>query len=100
MLDVVHYLFESDSLAEKEMQDAKTRMRRSIYGNLYDRSYTWGEDTYDDYGGQEASGGARAYQGNDAAGPPRMTHKPYTPPTPVNAASPKPFGNVLDAPIG
>jgi hypothetical protein len=99
MLDIVHYLFESDSIGEKEEQDAKTRMRRSIYGQLYKRPYTWGsgveqESADGEWGSQEVGRPVT----NDGA--PVLTHKPYVPPTPVNAAAAKPFGNVLDAPLG
>ena len=98
MLDVLHYLFESDSLVEKETQDAKVKMRRTIYGQLYERSYRWGSDTADgrDFGTQEVASGERM----DFSEPPRLTHKPYIPPTPIDATAAKPFGNVLDAPLG
>jgi len=92
MLDIVHYAFEIDALAEKEVHEAKTKMRRMLYGQLYGRTYTWGDATASgsEFGTQEvASGGGST-----------LTHKPYVPPTPVNAASPKPFGNALDAPLG
>ena len=98
MLDVVHYFFESDNLAEKEVQDAKVKMRQVLYGQLYKRTYTWGSDTgtstADGWGGQEV-GASPMHAAN-----PVMTHKPYIPPTPVNAASGKPFGTALDAPLG
>jgi len=97
MLDIVHYYFENDCVGEKEAQDAKIKMRRVLYTQLYERPYTWGEeDGSHEFGTQEvASGDSYA-----AGGGPKLTHKPYVPPTPVNAASPKPFGNVLDAPLG
>lgn len=99
MLDVLHYLFESDSLVEKETQDAKVKMRRTIYGQLYERSYRWGSDTVDgrDFGTQEVASG-ETWSGEPSS--PRLTHKPYIPPTPVDATAAKPFGNVLDAPLG
>lgn len=98
MCDVVHYYFENDNLAEKEMQDAKIKMRRVLYGQLYKRSYSWGSDDMGDreFGSQEVASGD-VYAGG---GEPRMTHKPYIPPTPVNADSAKPYGGVLDAPLG
>lgn len=89
MLDILHYCFESDSIGEKETQDAKIKMRRTLYGQLYERSYHWGDDAVDvnDFGTQDASGTQQ------------LTHKPYVPPTPVNADAAKPFGAVLDAPL-
>jgi hypothetical protein len=88
MLDVVHYYFETDALGEQEEQDAKTRMRRTLYGQLYSRPYTWGQTSSSEFGTQDASGGQQ------------LEHKPYIPPTPVNANAAKPFGTVLDAPLG
>jgi len=102
MLDVVHYLFESDSLVEKETQDAKVRMRRTVYGQLYGRAYTWGSETADgnEYGTQEVASGDVFSGGSGSSGDPQLTHKPYIPPTPVDASSAKPYGTVLDAPLG
>jgi len=93
MLDVIHYYFETDSVGEKEMQDAKLSMRRTLYGQLYERTYTWGNSSSADaeFGTQQVASGSSSSE---------LTHKPYVPPTPVNAASPKPFGTVLDAPLG
>jgi len=90
MLDIVHYCFEADALGEKEVQDAKAKMRSTIYSQLYGRSYTWGNGTRErEFGTQELASGVST-----------LTHKPYVPPTPVDAAAAKPFGTVLDAPLG
>jgi hypothetical protein len=97
MLDVLHFYFETDNLGEKEEQEAKLKMRQRIYTQLYDRSYTWGDDTGGrEFGTQEVASGD-VYAGG---GQPKLTHKPYIPPTPVNANAAKPYGNVLDAPLG
>jgi hypothetical protein len=97
MLDVVHYYFETDAVGEKEGQDAKVKLRRILYGQLYQRPYTWGEESGADtaFGSQEVASGDYV-----AGGAPELTHKPYIPPTPVNADSVKPFGAALDAPLG
>lgn len=95
MLDIVHYFFESDSLGEKETQEAKAKMRHTIYGQLYDRSYTWGNDVEQEFGTQEVLGADGGGGGTSG-----LTHKSYIPPTPVNANAAKPFGSVLDAPLG
>ena len=91
MLDIVHYAFETDALAEKETNEAKQRMRRILYGQLYGRKYTWGDETASggDFGTQEVASGTTS-----------LTHKPYIPPTQVNAASVRPYGAALDAPLG
>jgi hypothetical protein len=98
MLDVLHYYFENDSLGEKEEQEAKTKMRRSIYTQLYQRPYTWGDETGGREFGTQTVASGDIYQGGGSTS--QLEHKPYIPPTPVNAASPKPYGNVLDAPLG
>jgi hypothetical protein len=98
MLDVLHYLFESDAIGEEEVQKAKHRLRTNLYTQIYDRAYTW---DVGQGGPSDASGHAYGTQevGSSAATT-QLTHKPYIPPTPVNAASPTPYGNVLDAPLG
>jgi hypothetical protein len=93
MLDVLHYYFETDAVGEKEEQDAKLKLRRSIYRTLYQRPYTWQDDSDGgEFGTQDASG-------SPVNRPAKFEHKPYVPPTPVNPNSPKPYGNVLDAPL-
>ena len=104
MLDVLHYYFETECVGEKETLDAKKRMRRTLYGQLYGRTYRWG----DDVGGEAEFGTQSAdthYANATAAnrgvsGGPAITHKPYIPPTPVNADAHNPYGTVLDAPLG
>ena len=96
MLDMLHYFFETDSIDEEEEQKAKLKMRRSIYRNLYQRTYTWMDDvgeSHHEFGTQDASGVG-------AARSTELTHKPYIPPTPVNADSPLPFGAALAPPMG
>jgi hypothetical protein len=106
MLDVLHYLFESDSIDEQETQDAKRKMRGVIYGQLYERPYTWGSESADtrEFGTQDVASGDVDYSqptstSGSARGGPQLTHKPYIPPTPVDPTSPRPFGTVLDAPL-
>jgi hypothetical protein len=103
MLDILHYLFETDAVGEKEEQDAKSKLRRTLYTQLYQRPYTWGDASGGrEYGTQEVASG-EVYSGGvskSGSGAPGMTHKPYIPPTPVNANAAKPYGNVLDAPLG
>lgn len=96
MLDIIHYLFESDSLDDEETSKAKLKMRRTLYKVLYMRRYTWqeGEGEYRDFGTQEISANPSGGRSTE------LSHKPYVPPTPVHADSPLPYGNVLDAPLG
>jgi hypothetical protein len=104
MFDVVHYCFESDSLDEKEIADAKHKMRSIVYNQLYERPYTWGSDTANEreFGTQEVASGDFDYgQSSTSSVPdaPQLTHKPYIPPTPVDPTSSRPFGAALDAPL-
>ncbi len=97
MLDVLHYLFESDAIGTEEEQDAKHRLRSTLYGQLYERDYSW------DVGRKSQDASGQEFGTQEVGGSPthaRLTHKPYIPPTPVNADSVMPYGNVLDAPLG
>lgn len=107
MLDVVHYVFETDSIGEKEELDARRSMRSMLYRELYGRAYTWGQTTTtaDEWGTNVTTANGRAYVDKSSspsvpAGPPVLEHKPFIPPTPVNADAPLPFGNALDPPMG
>jgi hypothetical protein len=104
LLDVVHVLFEEDSApVEREVLAARTRMRRGIYMELYGRkSYDWGSEPE----GREERAAPRDAGGTDVATLPavlsgkRLESKPYIPPTPMDASSGAPFGELLDAPLG
>jgi hypothetical protein len=98
MLDVLHYLFESDAISTEEEQDAKHRMRTALYSQLYEREYTWGGGSRSS--SRDASGHEFGTQEVGGGGTQEFTHKPYVPPTPVNADAALPYGNVLDAPLG
>jgi hypothetical protein len=111
-LDVIHFFFEEDSFADsKESAEAKDKIRETIYRDLYDRTYKYSVKS-------KTSGGFSSGNYTSANGsleefsleeeeklptpvdPLKMAPKPYTPATSVDASSLKPFGNVLDAPIG
>jgi len=109
MLDIVHYFFECDVFTTAEEHQARTSVRQLLYRDLYGREYTGG-------GSADSAGGVREFGTQEVAsgdffaaeqvtapttpGGPVLTHKPYIPPTPVDPTSAKPFGNVLDAPLG
>ena len=100
MFDITHYFFETDNLGTKEEQDAKLDMRRMLYSELYNRPYSWMESAST---GRRADGGQAGQEfGTQEVGgaPKQLTHKPYVPPTPIDAAAAKPFGDLLDAPLG
>jgi hypothetical protein len=97
MLDVLHYLFESDAIGTEEEQDAKSKLRGILYTQLYERAYTWSTGSKNrDADGREF--GTQEVHSSPVR--PQLTHKPYIPPTPVDASSSMPYGNVLDAPLG
>lgn len=95
MCDVLHYYFEVESVVDSEFADARQEVRGQLYGKLYGRKYTWGANRSStrEFGTQEV--------GMDpASGVPELEHKPYVPPTPFDPSSTRPYGSLLDAPLG
>jgi len=101
MLDVIHVLFEEDytSALNAEQVDAKIRVRQVIYREFYDKTYssTFSSNSYID---EETINPAVDYSDVKPFDPKEAARKPYVPPTEFNPESPKPFGKVLDAPLG
>lgn len=106
MLDVVHYFFEEDILrfSNSEHAEAGSRVRVSIYENMYDREYKYEFISSE----KDSNDGGRSYIGDDIDDPlndltPMTTKpkklKPYIPPTDFDPDSYNPFGSVLDSPI-
>lgn len=106
MLDVVHYFFEEDILrfGTSEHAEAASRVRTSIYRNMYDTEYKYEFVSSE----KSAQSGGRSYIGDDIDDPlndltPMDTKpkklKPYIPPTDFDPDSYNPFGSVLDSPI-
>lgn len=100
-VDLLHYYFEIDAnVSSGEQAEARDAMRAQIYGELYKTVYKYGgksskvndfsalDDPYDDMpmpvDPMEKS----------------FTTKPYVPPTMLDEGSSRPFGSVLDAPLG
>ena len=104
MLDVLHYYFEEDALwsSTAEHAEAKDAVRSQVYAELYNKTYNYG--------------GTKTKQFDiDEIGPPlgddeipvpvdpfarSNSVKPYTPATNFDPDSHRPFGQVLDAPLG
>lgn len=106
MLDVVHYFFEEDILrfSNSEHAEAGSRVRVSIYENMYDREYKYEFISSE----KDSNDGGRSYISDDIDDPlndltPMTTKpkklKPYIPPTDFDPDSYNPFGSVLDSPI-
>jgi hypothetical protein len=100
-LDILHFYFETDAnVASGEQAEARDAMRSQIYSELYGREYKYGiksskvndfsalDDPYDDMptpvDPMEKS----------------FATKPYVPPTTFDEEASRPFGSVLDAPLG
>lgn len=106
MLDVIHYIFEEDlTFSTGEQADAQTEVRKSLYRELYNKTYNYNRGS----GKSKNANGFDDIEGLMEEEPPVVPVDPvkeskktkaYTPPTNLNADSPLPFGNVLDAPIG
>ena len=104
LLDALHYMFEEDMVPmNAEQQEAREKMRVNLYSEIYERgSYKW--ITQKSGGGESASG--TTYGGDfDSASEPvdgkvKLESKEYIPPTPFNPDAAKPFGDILDEPMG
>ena len=110
MLDVIHFYFEEDMLAasSKEHLEVRDHVRSTLYREFYDREYQ--------YGSSSSSTSLSPSILDDELGvddvPPQpidpeqeskafaVPPKPYTPPTRINPNSAKPFGALIDAPLG
>ena len=102
MLDVIHVLFEEDytSAISSEQVDVKNRVRKVIYKEFYNKTYSRGFDNNETYIDEETINPAVDYSDVKPFDPKQAARKPYVPPTEFNPESPKPFGKVLDAPLG
>jgi hypothetical protein len=113
MLDVLHVLFEEDQLVTEEVEKARSNLRAGIYTKLYGReTYEWGQEARQRqrYETDSTAGvvaptthmqaprytpqSEKAYDGNE------VRHYGYIPPTQFDPTAAKPFGDVLDAPLG
>lgn len=102
MLDVLHYFLEDDmNYSTAEQAEARDKTRSSIYGDLYHSKYKYAAQkgdlsasgTMDFDAPQEQEADIKPFE-------PKKKPKPYLEPTSVNANSPKPFGDILDSPLG
>jgi hypothetical protein len=102
MLDVLHYFFEDDmNYSTGEQAEARDKTRSSIYRELYGGSYKYSTGANKDR--IRASDSVDFTPEQDAAISPfesQKDSKPYVAPTPFDPSSAKPFGKVLDAPLG
>ena len=100
MLDVMHFYMEEDfsQSSTAEQSEAKDKARELIYSSLYNRKYTLARKN-NDY--QTANSSGEFYEDEIVpVDPLKEPTKSYVPATDFNPNSPKPFGDLLDAPIG
>lgn len=102
MLDVFHYFFEEDALwsSTAEHAEAKDAVRTEVYSGLYSRTYNY------------AAAKSRQIDFDNIDAPlddmpipvdpfeRSNSVKPYTPATDFNPDAQRPFGQILDAPLG
>jgi hypothetical protein len=102
MIDVIHYFFEEDmNMSTGEQAEAKEEVRKSLYLTLYGTTYNYasgvskGKDAFiEDDDGEQFVNDLKPFD------PLAPATKPYVSPTRFDPNSTKPFGSVLDAPIG
>lgn len=109
MLDVIHYFFEDDAnYASPEQAKARSAMRTMMYRNLYGREYEYAHATDETAGTPEGNTSSATMDfdsiENEILDPSNPFSKkkvtPYSPPTVFNPDSVRPFGTVLDEPLG
>jgi hypothetical protein len=103
MLDVVHYLFEQDSIITSEAElETKSSVRDVIYETVYGRKFAYSTKHSKDFSNAENNYSSEPFD-KDGNYVPNKTNnvKPYVPPTNFNPDSENPFGGILrEAPLG
>jgi len=102
MIDVLHYYFEEDLMVDsKEEVENKTRIRSLLYREMYHKAYKYGNSTSaGSYNYSTASDGYLGDEDDTVDDPVKPASKPYVPPTDFNPDSAKPFGRIVDEPLG
>jgi hypothetical protein len=100
MLDVLHYLFESDSIVRSQEEfDSKQKVREIIYPMIYNEKYAYNKQSSTpnyDFDSMD-------FSDEDTNFSPTKSNsvKPYMPPTDFNADAQNPFGSALrETPLG
>lgn len=99
MLDVIHVLLEEDysNAVSKEQVDAKTRVRKVMYKQFYNRNLHYEED---DFSVEPPLDSNVDYSDVKPFEPRKAAAKPYIEPTKFNPEAPMPFGKNIDSPLG
>ena len=100
MLDVLHYLFESDTdFYSKENLEAKDFSRKIIYKNIYNTEYPYAQPTAQSSSYEDFDYANNDYSSSQAAQ--TTSVKPFIPATNFNPDSPNPFqGSLRESPLG
>ena len=97
MLDVVHFLFEEDTIAfSSEHFESREKVRNTVYQTIYNRPYKYSNGSSSgDYGFDKLDDPVNTL-------PDIQTEtKPYFPPTNFDPEAANPFGGALrEAPMG
>lgn len=101
MLDVMHVIIEDDLTSSQtgENSEVKNKMRTILYREFYDRKYKFSTGTID-FDDMEPPLGEHVEDEIKPFDPKQQATKPFVPATNFDANAPKPFGKILDAPIG
>jgi hypothetical protein len=103
MLDVLHYYMEEDyNLSSGDQIDARSKLRKTIYKLMYNKEYVFGTSSSANTSPVMANGLADTDPYDDVVpvDPIKGPTKSFVPPTDFNPDLVKPFGDVLDAPLG
>lgn len=104
MLDVLHYFFEEDALwsSTAEHAEAKDAVRSEVYATLYNTTYNYGASKSKQANFDDLDAPLDDFDIPQPVDPFERSNsvKPYTPATSFNPDAHKPFGSVLDAPLG
>lgn len=112
MVDVLHYFFEEDmNYSTGEQAEAHSETRTRLYRNMYDVEYLYAPKTKKKQNGSFGNNlpadfdpETAPFDDEEAAPQPFSPRaekpKAYVPPTTVNPSSSKPFGDLLDSPLG
>jgi hypothetical protein len=102
LVDVLHYYFEEDAnVSSGEQAEARDAMRTTIYRDLYGKTYRYGSSksqTTDFSDLDDPMGGDMPMPMDPMQK--TFSSKPFVPATDFEEGAYKPFGNVLDAPLG
>ena len=100
MLDVIHVIIEDDLTSSQtgENSEVKDKVRKIFYKEFYEKDYKFSSGTsnfdLDEPLDSAMDDDVKPFD------PKQEKVKPFVPPTDFNADAAKPFGKVLDAPLG